>query len=77
VNRLSAEPEIPSSWRVEKRIWWFAVSQAAEREEGGDISVKYLCDDKESSLSLLEVGLVRVNVLVESCRVGERLHAQV
>lgn len=34
VNRDSAEPEAPSSWRVERRIWWFTVSDAAEGSSG-------------------------------------------
>ncbi len=34
MNRESVAPETPSSWRVERRIWWLTVSNAAERSNG-------------------------------------------
>ncbi len=44
MNRESAEPETPSSWRVERRIWWFTVSDVAERSD------RMTTEDREAAL---------------------------
>lgn len=46
MNRESAEPETPSSQRVDRRIWWFIASNTAES------SCRMMMENREASLAV-------------------------